>query len=176
MQATVTECKAGAGKTSRCPGSFKYHGFLEHAFRQTFPPIKRSNQCFGFWKTISLFFSTIVGRLSLHSNSNNLLISLAIKVFPCVLKILFFPSILAFFYTEIYCCFAALKVTVFKLPEVAHSDGKINFSSYISIEIFQFLALSTTFLAFLRYKSILAPEHCIIFFYTKIRLQWPHLY
>ena len=34
-------------KTSRCPGSFKYHGFLEHAIRQTFPPVKRSNQCFG---------------------------------------------------------------------------------------------------------------------------------
>ena len=31
------------------PGSFKYHGFLKHTFRQTFafPPIKRSNQCFG---------------------------------------------------------------------------------------------------------------------------------
>ena len=29
------------------PGSFKYHGFLEHAFRQKFSPVKRSNQCFG---------------------------------------------------------------------------------------------------------------------------------
>ena len=29
------------------PGFFKYHGFLEHAFQQTFPPVKRSNQCFG---------------------------------------------------------------------------------------------------------------------------------
>ena len=35
MQAT--ECKASARKQEDIPGSFKYHGFLEHAFRLTSP-------------------------------------------------------------------------------------------------------------------------------------------
>ena len=29
-------------------GPFRYHGFLEPAERQMFPPVKRSSQCFGF--------------------------------------------------------------------------------------------------------------------------------
>ena len=35
------------------PGSFKYDGFLDYAFRQTFPPVKWSNQCFGLRLNVS---------------------------------------------------------------------------------------------------------------------------
>ena len=54
MQAT--ECKLQSERPEDISGFFRYHGFLEHAFRETFLPIKKSDQLIGFLKTnVSLF-------------------------------------------------------------------------------------------------------------------------
>ena len=61
-QATV--CKASSPWSRRHPG-IRYHVFLEHAFRITFPRSRGATNVLVFGK-ISLFFSAIVSRPSLH--------------------------------------------------------------------------------------------------------------